>query len=166
MEKVVSFINDVIIGTEGEEGHDELVEEMVQRFVENDLYIKPKKYKWKVREVGFLEVVIGPERIKIVKVKVKGVLDWLTPKCVKDIQKFLELANYYCQFIQDFVSIVRPLYNMVKKEQKYNWMERQEKVFRELKKFTKELVLAVPDLDKKIRMEVDTLDYATGVFYL
>jgi len=41
-------------------------------------------------------------------------------------------------------------------------MKRQEKVFRELKEqFTKELVLAAPDLDKRMRMEVDTLDYAT-----
>ena len=42
-------------------------------------------------------------------------------------------------------------------------MEKQEKAFKELKeKFTKEPLLAAPDLDKKMRMEVDTLDYATG----
>jgi len=52
---------------------------------------------------------------------------------------------------------------MIKKDQKWDWTERQEKVFRELKeRFTKEPVLAAPDLDKKMRMEVDTLDYATG----
>ena len=50
---------------------------------------------------------------------------------------------------------------MVKKDQKWEWTERQEEVFRKLKeKFTKEPVLAVLDLDKKIRMEVDVLDYA------
>ena len=37
----------------------------------------------------------GPDRIKIEEEKVKGVLDWLIPKYVKDIQKFLELVNYY-----------------------------------------------------------------------
>jgi len=42
-----------------------------------------------------LGVVIGPERIKIEKENVKGVLEWPIPKCVKDVQKFLELANYY-----------------------------------------------------------------------
>ena len=41
-------------------------------------------------------VVIEPDGIKIEKEKVKEVLDWLTPKYVKDIQKFLGLANYYC----------------------------------------------------------------------
>jgi len=39
---------------------------------------------------------------------------------------------------------------MVKKDKKWDWTEKQEKVFKELKeKFTKKLVLAVPDLDKK-----------------
>jgi len=114
----VSFINDVIIRTKEEEGHDELVEEVVRRLAENDLYVKLEKCKWKVKEVEFLGVVIGPEDIKIEKEKVKGVLDWPTPKCVKDIQKFLGLANYYRQFIKDFVSIARLLHDLVKKEQK------------------------------------------------
>jgi len=47
-----------------------------------------------VREVG-LRVMIGPEEIKMEEEKVKEVLDWLTLKRVKVIQKFLELANYY-----------------------------------------------------------------------
>jgi len=91
----MSFIDDIIISIEGEEGHDELVEEVVRRLAENDLYVKLEKCKWKVRKVGFLGVVIGPERIKIEKEKVKGILDWPIPKCIKDVQKFLGLANYY-----------------------------------------------------------------------
>ena len=93
--KVAVFIDDVIVGTETEEGHDELVAEVIRRLEENDLYVKLEKCKWKVREVGFLGVVIGPDRIKMEEEKVKGVLEWLTPKCVKEVQKFLGLANYY-----------------------------------------------------------------------
>ena len=44
-DKVVSFINDVIIGMETEEGHDELVKEVVKRLAENNLYIKLEKCK-------------------------------------------------------------------------------------------------------------------------
>ena len=117
--KVAVFINNVIVGTETEEGHDELVVEVIRRLEENNLYVKPEKCKWKARKVGFLEVVIGPERIKMEEEKVKGVLEWLTPKYVKDVQKFLELANYYCRFIEGFVSVARPLYDMVKKDKRW-----------------------------------------------
>jgi len=72
---VASFIDDVIIGTDGEEEHDELVEEVVRRLVENDLYVKPEKCKWKVRKVGFLGVEIDLEGIKMEEDKVKEVLD-------------------------------------------------------------------------------------------
>jgi len=93
--EVASFINDVIVETEEEEEHDEVVEEIVKTLAKNDLYVKPEKCKWKIRKVRSLRVVIGLEEIKIAKEKVKRVLDWLTPKEVKDIQKFLGLANYY-----------------------------------------------------------------------
>jgi len=94
--KVAVFIDDVIIGTETEEEHDELVAEVIRRLEENDLYVKPEKCKWKVRKVGFLGVVIGLKGIKMEEVKMKGVLEWPIPKYVKDVQKFLGLANYYC----------------------------------------------------------------------
>ena len=52
---------------------------------------------------------------------------------------------------------------MVKKNQKWNWTEKQKEAFKKLKEcFTKELVLAAPDLDKKMRMKVDASDYAIG----
>ena len=43
--KVVAFIDDVIIRIEGEEGHDELVVEVIKRLEENNLYVKPEKCK-------------------------------------------------------------------------------------------------------------------------
>jgi len=161
--KVAVFIDDVIVGTEVEERHDEIVAEVIKRLEENNLYVKPEKCKWKVKEVGFLGVVIGSEGIKMEEEKVKGVLEWLISKCVKDVQKFLGLVNYYCQFIQGFASITRPLHDMVKKDRKWKWTDKQERAFEELKKrFIERPVLAALDLDKKIRMEVEVLDYAIG----
>ena len=63
----------------------------------------------------------------------KEVLERPTPKYVKEVQKFLGLASYYHQFIEGFVSVVRPLHDMVKKNKKWDWTERQEKMFRKLK---------------------------------
>ena len=52
--KVVAFVGDVLVGTETEEGHDEIVEEILKRLEKNDLYIKPEKCVWKARKIGFL----------------------------------------------------------------------------------------------------------------
>jgi len=41
--KVAAFVNDVLVEMETEEGHDEIVEEILKRLEENNLYIKPEK---------------------------------------------------------------------------------------------------------------------------
>jgi len=46
--KVIAFVDDVLIGTETEEKHNKIVEEVLKRLEENNLYIKPEKYMWKV----------------------------------------------------------------------------------------------------------------------
>ena len=73
--RIVVFIDDVIVEIESEKGHDELVAEIIKRLEENDLYVKPEKCKWKVREVDILGVVIRPNGIKIEKEKIREVLE-------------------------------------------------------------------------------------------
>ena len=84
-EKIAVFIDDVMIATETEEEHDEIVEEVLRRLEENDLFVKPEKCVWKIREVGFLGVVIEEDRVRIEKEKVQKVIEWPVPKSVKDV---------------------------------------------------------------------------------
>ena len=92
-----------------------------------------------------------------------GALEWPRSKTVKEVQKFLGLANYYRQFVKDFAKLAKLLYRLVRKDKKWNWGEKQEAVFKELKRvFTVRPVLVVPDLDKKMRVEADALEYAIG----
>ena len=106
------------MATDTEEGHDELVE-VLKRLEENNLFVKPEKCKWKVREVEFLEVIISPKGVEMQKKKMEGVLNWPVPRNVKEVQKFLGLANYYRRFIKDFAKIVVLLHVLVRKEQKW-----------------------------------------------
>jgi len=85
--KVAAFVDDVLVGTETKEGHNEIVEEILRRLEENDLYIKPEKCVWKARKIGFLGVIIGPDGIEMEAEKVDGVLSWPQPKNVKDIER-------------------------------------------------------------------------------
>ena len=83
---------------------------------------------WKVREVEFLKVIIGEDKVRIEKEKVQGVIEWSVPKSMKDVQKFLGLANYYRQFVKDFTKIAKLLHEMTRKETKWSWRERQQSV--------------------------------------
>jgi len=101
-EKVAAFVDDVLVGTETKEGHNKIVEKILKRLEENDLYVKPKKCIWKTKKIGFLEVIIRPNGIEMEAEKVNGVLSWPQSKSIKDVRKFLGLANYYRRFIKDF----------------------------------------------------------------
>ena len=117
--KVTAFVNDMLVKTEIEKGHDKIVEEVLKRLEENDLYIKPEKCIQKIKKVRFLGVVIGPNRIEIEKKKVDRILSWLEPKNVKDIRKFLGLVNYYRRFIKDFAQVVRLMNILTRKNIKW-----------------------------------------------
>jgi len=72
--KVAAFVDDMLVGTETEEGHDKIIEEILRRLEENDLYVKSEKCVWKVQKIGFLGVVIGPNGIEMEEEKVDRVL--------------------------------------------------------------------------------------------
>ena len=160
---IAALINDILVEMEDEKKYDEIIEEVLKRIEKNDLYIKPEKYVWKVKEINFLGLVMGVEGIKMQKEKVAEVLEWPRPKIVKEVQKFLGLANYYRQFVKDFAKLAKPLYKLVRKDKKQNWREEQEVAFKKLKRvFTTRPILVAPDLDKEMRVEADALEYATG----
>jgi len=125
-EKITAFVDDMLVGTETKEGHDEIVDEVLRRLEENNLYVKLEKCVWKVQKIGFLEVVIGPNGIEMEKKKVNRVLSWLMPKNIREIRKFLGLTNYYRRFVKDFARIVRLMNLLTRKDVKWWWEEKQE----------------------------------------
>jgi len=82
---VVVFIDDVMVGIEIEKRHDNIVEEVLRKMAENNLFVKPEKCIWKVREVRFLGVVIELDKVKIEKEKVQEVVNWLVLRSMKNI---------------------------------------------------------------------------------
>ena len=115
---MVAFVDNVMVRMETKEGHDEIIEEVLRRIAENNLFVKPKKCMCKVGEVGFLGVMIKPDKVKMQKKKIQGVMNQLVPRSIKDVQKFLQLANYYKWFAKDFTGIAKPIYEMIRKEVK------------------------------------------------
>jgi len=105
----------ILVETETEEEHDEIVEKVLKRLEENNLYVKPEKCAWKVKKIPFLGVIMGEGKVEMKKDKVGGVLKWPIPQ---DVKRFLGLANYYRRFVKDFAKVALPLNKLTRKDEK------------------------------------------------
>ena len=72
----VTFINNIIIVTETKEEYNKIIEEVLKQLKENNLFVKLTKYKWKIKEVEFLKVIVGQKGVKIQKEKIEEVFNW------------------------------------------------------------------------------------------
>jgi len=72
--KVAAFVDNILVETKTEKGHDKIVEEILKRLEKNDLYVKPKKCIWKTKRIELLGVIIRPNGIEMEMEKVKRVL--------------------------------------------------------------------------------------------
>ena len=108
-------------------------------------------------------MTISAEGIKMNDDKVKAILEWPTPKTVCGVHSFLGLANFYQRFIRDYAQVARPLNDLTKKDQAFEWKESLQTVFDTLKQqFTTAPILVFPDIDKQFHLETDASDFATS----
>jgi len=132
-EKVAVYLDDILIFSLTLEEHQEVVKEVLRRFQEHDLYLRPEKCEFEKKEVKYLGLVIRQGEVRMDPAKVKAVADWPTPKNLKEVRGFIGFANFYRRFIEGFSKICRPLHDLTKKNTPFTWGENQQKVFQFLK---------------------------------
>jgi hypothetical protein len=109
--------------------------------------------------VEYLGHIIKLGQVAMNLKKIQVVMEWPIPQTVKNIQVFLELANFYRRFVHRFLQIATLLTKLTKLDQKWNWMENCQKAFDQLKAaLTTALVLQIPE--KETRTEHDASDFA------
>ena len=65
---------------------------------EHDLFFKAKKCECREQKIEYLGLVVQEEKLAMDSAKLKGILDWPTPKTVKEVWFFLGFRNFYWQF--------------------------------------------------------------------
>ena len=110
---VMVYMDNILIYMKTEEGHDEIVLQVLEILQKNNLFVKAEKCKFKVRTVKFLGLIIGPNGVSMNPKKVDRILKWPVPTKVKEVQLFLRLANFFCRFIKDFSKIATPLHKLM-----------------------------------------------------
>jgi hypothetical protein len=114
---MVIYIDDLMIYTKTDDiqEHERLVKKVLKRLEEHDLFAKPEKCTFGVKEVEFLGMIVSREGIKMDDSKVNAIREWPTPKTVRGVRSFLGLANFYCRFIEGYAQVTRPLNDLTKK---------------------------------------------------
>ena len=113
---VFVYIDDIIIATHDLDQHQQITHKVLHRLEIHNLFINLDKCLFEESSVEFLGTIIGYNKIQMTQEKVQAVLDWPTPKIVKEVQKFRGFANYYQQFIKGFSEITKPLDLVMGKE--------------------------------------------------
>ena len=157
------YLDDILIYSEDERSHIDLVLRVMERIRVAKLCCSIKKSDIHVREIEFLGYHISPEGISMSTAKVESVKNWPVPKNMKDIQAFLGIANFYWRFIEGFSKICKPLTDLTQKDKMFEWTSQCEEAFRRLKTmFTEGPILAHFDFMRSTRVETDASDFALG----
>ena len=161
---VVVYIDDIMIFTKGSLAeHQAKVKKVLQRLHNNDLFACPEKCSFDKTEVDYLGMFVNRDGIRMDDSKVKAIMDWPAPTMVHSVCSFLGLANFYHQFIKDYVTLAKPLMDLLQKDKAVTWGSAEANAFASLKtRFTTAPILAYPDNDCQFRLETDASDFATG----
>ena len=161
MNKVFSDLLDmcVVIYLDNILEHKEHIREVLCRLRTNGLYASPGKCIFHRKEVKFLSYMLGPQGIQIDRSKIQTIQEWLTPRCLKDIQVFLGFINFYRRFIQDYSKITTSLTRLSCKSVPWHWSPECNSAFQRLKlSFTTAPVLSYWDPESPLMLETDASD--------
>ncbi len=148
---VFVYLDDILIFSGSLEEHEGHVSRVLQRLLDNHLYMKPEKCEFHVTQAQFLGFIITPGHVEMEPKKVEAVLNWPIPTTVKEVQRFIGFANFYRRFITNFSSVVAPLTALTKGGGiKIHWGPEAAGAFEGLKRrFTSAPILSIPDPERR-----------------
>ena len=129
---LANYIDYFVIPAKMKEELEERTIQFLKIAEKHNLCFKRSKCDFNMEEIPILGVIVGKGQVKIEQEKIKAVKEWKTPTKVKDVESFLEFANFYRRFIQNFSHTAKPL-NELKGKKEWVWNEDHQKAFDKLK---------------------------------
>jgi len=160
---VIVYLDDILIFTKTEEEHEQAVWRVLEILAEHKLFLRPEKCEFHRKQIEYLGLVISENKIAMDLVKVTRVREWPVPENRTDVQAFVDFVNFYRRFIQDFSTIARPLFDLTRSDQAWNWGTKEQEAFERLKMaVTTAPILASPQDLELFCIEADSSDFTSG----
>jgi transposase InsO family protein/murein DD-endopeptidase MepM/ murein hydrolase activator NlpD len=160
---VIAYLDDILIYSKTLENHKEHVHKVLQTLQDAKLLVEPEKSKFHTQEVDYLGYTIRPGEIRMQASKIEAIRDWPSPTNLKEVRGFLGFVNFYRQFIKDYSKIAKPLTDLTKTTETFQWNDKAQEAFEEIRqRVISEPILVEADPDKEYEVETDASDYALG----
>ena len=160
---VLVYLDDILIFSKTLEDHIQHIRRALEKLREAKLYARLHKCAFFQKRVEYLGFDVSQQGIQPSLEKVRTVVEWPSPKSVKDVRSFLGLAGFYRRFIKNFSLKARPLTDLTRDNVPWTWNEREEKAFCELKRsLVVAPVLHMPDFDLTFVVTTDASLVSVG----
>uniref|UniRef100_A0A8C6KJR4 Gypsy retrotransposon integrase-like protein 1 n=1 Tax=Nothobranchius furzeri TaxID=105023 RepID=A0A8C6KJR4_NOTFU len=160
---VFVYLDDILIFSDTLAEHHKHVRMVLQRLLENRLYVKAEKSEFHRSSITFLGYIFEGGQVRTDPDKIKAVLNWPTPENRKQLQRFLGFANFYRRFIKNYSQTASPLTALTSTKSKFEWTLEASHAFTALKNlFASAPILIQPDPQKQFILEVDASDTGAG----
>ena len=157
------YLDDIIVFSTTFEEHVERLRLILSRLREAGLKLKPRKCKLLCEQVRFLGHVVSVKGVSTDPEKIRAIIDWPTPTCVKDVRSFLGMAGYYRRFIREFSTVARPMNKLLEKDVPFAWTEDVDGSFQVLKKaLSSAPILSFPDFNLPFLVDTDASNSGLG----
>ena len=162
-DSVFVFIDDLLVVSIDFETHLAQLEIVAHYLRKANLTINIEKSKFVMKEVKYLGYIVGDGCIKTDPDKIRSIVDFSPPKSVKHVRRFLGMCGWYKQFIWSYSDVSAPIWNLLKKSDKFSWTEEAQVAFEKLKQcLITAPVLANPDFTKPFVLQCDSSQTGVG----
>ena len=163
LDGVICYLDDILIVGNSDEQHNHRLFKVLERLNQAGIKLKMEKCEFGKSKVEYLGHVVSAEGISPSRSKMEAIQNAPDPSNVTELKAFLGLLNYYGKFLPNLSSTLQPLYILLKKQQRWKWLDQQRKAFRHAKRIlVKSDLLVHYDLGKPIKLSCDALPYGVG----
>lgn len=160
---VFFYLDDVVVITPDFEKHLEILEEVFRRLREAKLTVSHDKCFFCRSEIKYLGYVVNGNGLQVDPEKVKAMLEIPVPSNVKELRSILGTFSWYRRFVPNFSSLISPLTNLLKKNNKFSWSVECQKSFDSLReKLVSAPIISCPDYNLPFQVQTDASGHGLG----